>query len=148
MIRCPKCSATVDALPIHTCSPTRKLQNHWDDISVELALRNLESVSTATLFALGQRDIANLVQQARYELRKYKQEKREAEPCELSSDKVLEIMEGMCWTLRARFTDSTNPPEDYEWVVEGCSGIEMGRGGNIHLAVQDAYDKSHKNHNS
>jgi hypothetical protein len=59
----------------------------------------------------------------------------------LSSDRVLEIMEGMCWTLRARFTDDKKPHEDYEWVVEGCAGIEMGRGSNIHLAVEDAFSR-------
>ena len=53
------------------CS-AENLQQRWNDISVELALRSLEEVSTATLYALGMKDISDRVQKARYELRKYK----------------------------------------------------------------------------
>ena len=67
---CPTPSA--EGLGAMNCS-AENLQRRWNDISVELALRNLEEVSTATLYAIGMKDISDRVQKARYELRKYKQ---------------------------------------------------------------------------
>lgn len=71
-------SIVENGMPEPRTSSSENLISHWNAISVELALRKLEKVSTATLYAIGQRDAADLVQQARYELRKYKQNEKRA----------------------------------------------------------------------